>query len=229
MADITKDMQNTDNVSVAKGIREAARSGWMWIAPVGTKLPETAVEKLDDAFQGTGFISSDGLVEPAALSLGDPFTDANGDTMATADPTFNKQWTGTFQEYTNTAVIAALFGKDQVNFDPANGEIHVDEKAITLDHHVIVVDEVLSATQDFPQGRRARYVMPNAQIALTDDITHNSTTLLGYGFTVTAYSIPGYPPQRRLIQIAKPTGGSDSGTNGSGTSNTGANTQKSAK
>ncbi len=229
MADITKDMQNTDNVSVAKGIREATRSGWMWIAPVGTKLPETAVEKLDDAFQGTGFISSDGLVEPAALSLGDPFTDANGDTMATADPTFNKQWTGTFQEYTNTTVIASLFGKDQVTFDPATGEIHVDEKAITLDHHVIVVDEVLSATQDFPQGRRARYIMPNAQIALTDDITHNSTTLLGYGFTVTAYSIPGYPPQRRLIQIAKPTGGSDTGTNGSGTSNTGTSTQKSAK
>lgn len=207
---INTNKQNTDNVSVGKGIRDSDRSGWIWIAPPGTKLPETATEKLDDAFVGTGFISSDGLTEPAALSLGDTFTDANGDVTGNADPTYSKQWTGTFQEYLSPTVIKALFGEEQTVINAETGEILVDEKAITLDNHVIVVDELLSSTGDFPRGRRARYIMPKAQIALTDDITHNSTTQLGYGFTITAYATSDYPAQRRIMQILKPTAAPES-------------------
>ena len=204
MAD-AKDMQDSRNVSVSHPFMNCTVSGYLWVAPTGTTLPEAPDSALTDAFKGTGFITEDGLTEPAALELGDGFVDAGGETIANADPTFNKTWTGAFAEAANVNVLTALFGSDHVKVDSATGVLTYDEEAISLDYHVIVVDELWAKTDDFPFGRRVRHVMPHATIAITDDITHNSTTLVSYGFTVTATGIAGYPPQRTFIQIAKPT------------------------
>lgn len=210
MADATGFKEN-NNVTVSHAFKSSTASGYMWIAPQGTTLPDTVDSALTDAFKGTGFISEDGLVEPAALDLGDGFVDSDGENVANADPSFNKTWTGSFIEAANVNVITALFGSDHVTVDNTTGLLTYDEEAIALDYHVIVIDELWAKTSDFPLGRRVRHVMPHATIAITDDITHNSTTLVSYGFTVTATGIAGYPPQRTFIQIPK-TGSAPSGT-----------------
>lgn len=206
MADNT-DKQNSLNVTTANPFKDSNRSGWLWIAPLGTPLPKTPTEALSDAFKGTGFITEDGLTEPAAMELGDGFVDAGGETMINADPSFNKTWTGAFSEASNINVLTALYGADKVKLDETTGVLTYDEEAISLDHHVMVIDELWAKTPDFPLGRRVRHVMPNATILLTDDITHNSTSLVSYGFTVSASSISNYPPQRTMVQIKAPTGG----------------------
>lgn len=213
MADATG-FKNNNNATVSHAFKSNTASGYMWIAPLGTDLPETADSALTDAFKGTGFITEDGLTEPAALELGDSIVDSDGETITSADPTFNKTWTGAFAEAANINVVTALFGSDHVKVNNSTGLLTYDEEAIALDYHVIVVDELWNKTDDFPLGRRVRHVMPHATIAITDDITHNSTTLVSYGFTVTATGIAGYPPQRTFIQIPK-TGSTPSGTRSS--------------
>lgn len=177
--------QESQNVTFSKPFSSADRSGYIWVAPLGTALPTDATSELDEAFVGLGYISEDGLTEPAALELADGIVAAGGDTVAQGDPTFNKTWTGTCIEALNVDMLKTAYGSDNVKSTEAGpsqaGTIDYGEKALTPEHHVIVVDELLSG------GRTRRSVMPDATFLITGDITHTHTDLMNYDFTITAY------------------------------------------
>ena len=67
----------------------------IWVAPLGTTIPTDATTEPGAAFVALGYLSEDGLTEPASLSAG-------GDTVAQADPTFSKTWTGTCIEVSDS-------------------------------------------------------------------------------------------------------------------------------
>ena len=87
--------QSSANVTFSKPGASANKSGYIWVAPLGTAIPADATTELDAAFVGLGYLSEDGLTEPASLTAGDDIVAAGGDTVAQADPTFSKTWTGT--------------------------------------------------------------------------------------------------------------------------------------
>ena len=186
-------LQDSKNVGASKPYKDGTRSGYIWIAPLGTQLPTKYDDALDPAFTGIGYLSDDGLTEPAALSPGDDVNDAGGEQIFQYDPKFAKTWTGTAVESRNVDLLKAAFGSANVTVDATTGMVTYSESAISPEHHVIVVDELV-------RGKRSRHVMADATFMITDDISHVSTKLVSYGFTISAYATDTYPAQRTFME-----------------------------
>lgn len=192
--------QSSANVTFSKPGTSANKSGYIWVAPLGTATPADATAELDEAFVGLGYLSEDGLTEPASFEPGDDIVAAGGDTVAQADPTFSKTWTGTCIEALNEDLLKVAYGSANVTVTPAgesDGSITVKEQAGDIEHHVIVIDEMLKG------GRRRRNVMADATFLITGDISHVHTALVNFEFTITAYPTAGAPAQTQYITIPK--------------------------
>lgn len=193
--------QSSANVTFSKPGASANKSGYIWVAPLGTTVPTDATTELDVAFVGLGYLSEDGLTEPASLTAGDDIVAAGGDTVAQADPTFSKTWTGTCIEALNEDLLKVAYGSTNVAVDRATpskeGSITVKEQASELEHHVIVIDEILKG------GRKRRNVMADATFLITGDISHVHTALVNFEFTINAYPTATQPAQTQYITIPK--------------------------
>ena len=193
--------QSSANVTFSKPGTSANKSGYIWVAPLGTALPTDATSELDGTFVGLGYLSEDGLTEPAAYEAGDTIVAAGGDTVAQADPTFSKTWTGTCIEALNEDLIKVAYGSANVTVTPSSsskdGTITVKEQAGGLEHHVIVIDEMLKG------GRKRRNVMADATFLITGDISHVHTALVNFEFTINAYPTATQPAQTQYITIPK--------------------------
>lgn len=192
--------QSSANVTFSKPGASANKSGYIWVAPLGTAIPTDATTELDAAFVGLGYLSEDGLTEPASFEPGDDIVAAGGDTVAQADPTFSKTWTGTCIESLNEDLLKVAYGSANVTVKPASttdGSITVKEQAGDLEHHVIVIDELLKG------GRKRRNVMADATFLITGDISHVHTALVNFEFTINAYPTATQPAQTQYITIPK--------------------------
>lgn len=193
--------QSSANVTFSKPGASADKSGYIWVAPLGTPIPDDATAELGTAFVGLGYLSEDGLTEPASFEPGDDIVAAGGDTVAQADPTFSKTWTGTCIEALNEDLLKVAYGSSNVTVTAAteanDGTITVKEQAGDLEHHVIVIDEMLKG------GRRRRNVMADATFLITGDISHVHTALVNFEFTITAYPTATQPAQTQYITIPK--------------------------
>ena len=193
--------QSSANVTFSKPGASANKSGYIWVAPLGTALPTDATTELAAAFVGLGYLSEDGLTEPASFEPGDDIVAAGGDTVAQADPTFSKTWTGTCIESLNTDLLMVAYGSANVTVkaasSTADGSITVKEQAGGLEHHVIVIDEILKG------GRKRRNVMADATFLITGDISHVHTALVNFEFTINAYPTATQPAQTQYITIPK--------------------------
>lgn len=193
--------QSSENVTFSKPGSSANKSGYIWVAPLGTALPVDATTELSTAFVGLGYLSEDGLTEPASLEAGDDIVAAGGDTVAQADPTFSKTWTGTCIEALNADLLKVAYGSSNVTVAAASstkdGTITIKEQAGDLEHHVIVIDEMLKG------GRRRRNVMADATFLITGDISHVHTSLVNFEFTINAYPTATQPAQTQYITVPK--------------------------
>lgn len=192
--------QSSANVTFSKPGTSADKSGYIWVAPLGTAIPTDATASLDKAFVGLGYLSEDGLTEPASFEPGDDIVAAGGDTVAQADPTFSKTWTGTCIEALNEDLLKVAYGSANVTITPAataDGSIVIKEQAGDIEHHVIVIDEMLKG------GRKRRNVMADATFLITGDISHVHTALVNFEFTITAYPTANQPAQTQYITIPK--------------------------
>lgn len=193
--------QSSANVTFSKPGTSANKSGYIWVAPLGTAVPTDATTELTPTFVGLGYLSEDGLTEPASFEPGDDIVAAGGDTVAQADPTFSKTWTGTCIEALNEDLLKVAYGYANVTVTNAtegeDGVITVKEQAGDLEHHVIVIDEMLKG------GRKRRNVMADATFLITGDISHVHTALVNFEFTITAYPTADHPAQTQYITIPK--------------------------
>lgn len=192
--------QSSANVTFSKPGTSANKSGYIWVAPLGTAVPTDATTELAEAFVGLGYLSEDGLTEPASFEPGDDIVAAGGDTVAQADPTFSKTWTGTCIEALNEDLLKVAYGSANVVVKPASttdGSITIKEQAGDVEHHVIVIDEMLKG------GRKRRNVMADATFLITGDISHVHTALVNFEFTITAYPTADNPAQTQYITIPK--------------------------
>lgn len=192
--------QSSANVTFSKPGTSTNKSGYIWVAPLGTAVPTDATAELDKAFVGLGYLSEDGLTEPASFEPGDDIVAAGGDTVAQADPTFSKTWTGTCIEALNEDLLKVAYGSTNVTVtspSTTDGSITIKEQAGDIEHHVIVIDEMLKG------GRRRRNVMADATFLITGDISHVHTALVNFEFTITAYPTADNPAQTQYITIPK--------------------------
>lgn len=167
-------MAKASNVSTGK----PAVVGAISVAPLGTKLPTTASEQLDEAFENLGYISDDGLTNTNSLSS-DSIQAWGGDTVLTVGSSKEDQWKFALLEVMNPSVLKLIYGENNVTGDLKTG-ITIKSNSTPLSPHTFVVDLLLS------QNAMKRIVIPNATVTATDDISYKDKSAITYGTTISA-------------------------------------------
>lgn len=167
---------DTANVSVGRGLK----GGYLFSAPVGTKLPtqyDTKAGDLDPAFVNLGYVSEDGLNNPIDQDS-ENYVDMNGDTIDTASSTYTETIVFTLVEQKKDA-LAEEYGHSNVTDE--GGQITAKHNSNPKERRSYVF---LVALKD---GRRQTTVIPNAQVTEVGEKQYASTELVGRELTVTCY------------------------------------------
>lgn len=165
---------NVSNVSAGK----PKIGGAISVAPLGTSLPENAIDVLGSGFTSLGYISEDGLVNsnsPASENI----KAWGGDIVLAPQTEKPDTFKYTLIEVLNTDVLKFVYGDDNVSGTLATG-IEVKASSAEVPECVIVVDMIMR------NGVLKRIVVPQAKITAVDDITYSDSAVVGYATTVAA-------------------------------------------
>lgn len=167
---------NASNVSAGK----PKVGGAIFIAAAGTTLPTDATTALGNDFTCLGYVTEDGLTNsnsPESESV----KAWGGDTVLTLatgrEDTFNFK----LMEIKSVDVLKMVYGNENVTGTISGTDgIRIAVNAKSLEHHVIVVDMVLSGTDV------KRIVIPDGALTELGDITYSDSDAIGYEMTISA-------------------------------------------
>lgn len=152
-------------------------TGTLFYAPLGTPLPTTPTEELDEAFIECGFIGEDGFTEDNTRDTTKKKA-FGGTTVKTLQSEYTATIAFTFLESLNADVLRAVYGEDNVEVD--DGVITVRKNKKMLPHMVWVID-----TEDNDTDRR--WLVGDGQITETGSVNIVHTDTIEYPVTIEAY------------------------------------------
>lgn len=164
---------NSANVTAGK----PKITGAVYRAPLGTTLPTDATADLAEAFKNMGYGSEDGLVNnntPESENI----KAWGGDTVLTIQSGKDDTFAITLIEATNTDVLKAVYGSDNVSGDLDEG-IVIKANAKEQESASWVIDMIL-------KNGIKRIVIPEAKITELGEITYADSSAVGYAITLTA-------------------------------------------
>lgn len=165
---------STANVNIGK----PKVGGAIYRAPLGTALPTDATTALNAAFACLGYASDDGLTNSNSPSSSN-IKAWGGDIVYT----YNSEQTDTFSftliESTNTEVLKAVYGNDNVSGSLSTG-ISIAANATERGASSWAFELVL---QD---GGAKRIVVPKAFVTEIGEIAYSDESAVGYEITITA-------------------------------------------
>lgn len=165
-------MTESKNVSWGKpGV-----DGAIFAAELGTKLPISAIDKLDEAFKSLGYVSEDGLSN-ADERESDNLKAWGGDTVLTLHTGREDSYTYTLIEATNPEVLKHVYGKENVEGTLEKG-ITIKANSKPMESHAIVIDMILKG------GILKRIVIPNGTVTEIGEITYSDEDAIGYETTL---------------------------------------------
>lgn len=166
---------NAQNVTSGKPYE----GGAVFVAPLGTTLPTSALEALDDAFANVGYISEDGVTNSNAPSTEN--TKAWGGDIVLNTVTEKPDTYGfTMLEVMNEDALKSVYGASNVSGDLTNGmTIHANSKNVP--ELAFVIDMI------YKGNIRKRVVIPDATVVLSGDITYADGSAVGLPVTLSAY------------------------------------------
>lgn len=168
-------MNTVENVSASK----PAVGGAVWRAPLGTELPTTADETLDEAFKSLGYISDEGLKHNINRSTSD--TKAwGGDLVISSETDKSDEYKFACIEALNAEVLKMVNGNENVEGTIADG-MTVKSNSKELEEAAYVIDRILRGNVV------ARTVISRAKVSNIEEITENDTDPIGYSVTLKAY------------------------------------------
>lgn len=165
-------MTTATNVSAGK----PKIGGAIYTAPVGTPLPTNAIDPIDEAFRGLGYVSDDGLTNTTSLEV-EKIKAWGGDTVLVIQSSKEDQFKYVLIEVKNKDVIGYVYGEDNVSGDLDIGLVikvnnaDVPERSIVID--MILRDNTLK-----------RIVIPSCKISDVGDIVYSDGEAIGYDTTV---------------------------------------------
>lgn len=146
-------------------------------------LPKDASTVLSGFLEG-GYISEDGVTKTVDAS-DDNILAWGGDTVRTVRTEHTLSYSFTFIESANVNVLKLIYGDENVTVD-GSGNISVKESSKLQDRKAFVIET-------FDGDKKLREVIPNAQLAMSGDITYVHSDVVRYECTLTAFPDPADP------------------------------------
>lgn len=165
-------MTTATNVSAGK----PKIGGAIFTAPVGTPLPTNAVDALDSAFRGLGYVSEDGTTNATAIES-EKIKAWGGDTVLVIQKSKEDTFKYKLIEALNKDVLGYVYGEDNVSGEVDSGlTIHVNSSDVP--ERSIVIDMILRGNV------LKRIVIPDCKISDVAEIVYNDSDPVGYETTV---------------------------------------------
>lgn len=171
-------MENSnDSSNVSFGKPNA--TGALFVAPLGTPLPTNAVDELNAAFEGLGYVSDEGLTNGIETDVEDVFA-WGGDNVLSDQTTFAEMFTYNLIE-TNMVTARHYYGEDNV-IDNGGGSYTIKVNSKTLPEIVFVAELVMTG------GRVKRIVVERGRIAdRSGEITYVDGEPIAYPINLKAF------------------------------------------
>lgn len=170
-------------------------TGAIFVAPKGTELPTTTSEELNEAFNGLGYCSDDGLTNGTNLEV-QKIKAWGGDTVLVIQSSKEDTFKFTLIEVKNINVLRFMYGSGNVEGDLATG-IKVTCNNNDVEEVSIVIDMIMS------DNTAKRVVIPTAKISDVGDLVYSDSDAVGYETTVDC--IPDLDGNTHYEYILKPT------------------------
>ncbi|OFN19001.1 hypothetical protein HMPREF2604_05080 [Corynebacterium sp. HMSC055A01] len=166
-------------------------------APLGTKLPTSATEKLEAAFKDHGAVGEDGFnVNPQRESNTEKMF--GGEDWVDLQTSYSETVTITLLEEDNAAVIESLFGAANVETKEAT---KADGKKTTIYHtseRLPILSHVLKAVY----GEKAKtYVIERGRITSVEKTADVHSASTKYNLTITAFK--GTNPDTKYAYVTE--------------------------
>lgn len=155
-----------------------------WKPGATVTRPTDATTALTGASNG-GYISEDGVTKTVDAS-DENIIAWGGDTVRVVRTEHNLSYTFTFLESLNGDVLKLIYGENNVDIDPVSGAIEIRESSKLQPRMPFVIDTV-------DGDRRRREFIPNAQLAVSGDVTFVHSDVVRYECTLTAFPDPQNP------------------------------------
>ena len=159
--------------------------GAIYRAPLETKLPESASEKLDVAFKCLGYVSEDGLVNSNSPES-ENIKAWGGDTVLSVQTSKEDTYQYTLIESMNIDVLKTVYGEDNVK-EITVGEGGDSHKEIKITANANDQEEASWVIEMIMKGKKKkRVVIPDAKITEIGEINYKDDEPVGYELTITA-------------------------------------------
>ena len=155
-------------------------------------LPTDAATALTGFVEG-GYISEDGVTKTVDAS-DENIIAWGGDTVRVVRTEHNLSYSFTFLESLNGDVLKLIYGDENVDIDAATGAIEIRESSKLQPRMGFVIETV-------DGGRRRREFIPNAQLAVSGDVTFTHSDVVRYECTLTAFPDPDNPEYKSYAWI----------------------------
>jgi hypothetical protein len=160
-------------------------SGVIFVAPLTTPAPTSAVSPLAPGFVDLGYVGADGFTERNERSV-DQKRSFGGKTVKVLQTEFSSSVEVVLLESISANVLKAVFGEPNVTVTPATPQhgvqVKVNKNGRKLPYQSWVID-----TWDDETGAKYRNYMPNAKITTVGDITVSHSDTIEYRITIEAF------------------------------------------
>ena len=165
--------------------------GSVYIAHLGTTLPETPSADLSSDYVGLGYISEDGVTNNNTPES-DVVKAWGGDTVLNLQTSKDDTFSFKMIEAMNVNVLKAVYGDDNVTDD--NGIIKINANSKIPNSYVWIIDMVLKGDV------LKRIIIPDASLTELGEISYTDSDAVGYEVTITAVPDASGNTHYELIQ-----------------------------
>lgn len=178
-------MASGTNVSTNVSLGKPKVGGSVYMAPIGTALPTNSYSELSADYVCCGYISEDGVTNSRSIDSEEKKA-WGGDVVYSAQTGRADTWQMAFIEAKNEAVMKLFNGDENVTGSlTSETGLVVTANNTVLSEHVYIIDMIMRADTNFPNGVPKRIVIPIGLVSATEDIVYKDDDVVAYGVTIT--------------------------------------------
>lgn len=169
-------------------------SGGVWVAPLGTVIPDSPTATLPGACVCLGYVSEDGLTNANEMEVNE-IKAWGGVIVYRSLTSLNDTFKLSLIETENVDVLKTVYGAANVTTS-GSGDINIDVKAEDPKEMVFIFELALRG------NRKKRIVVKDGAITARDEIVYNDSDAVAYGITISAYPDSTGSTHKEYLEVA---------------------------